>query len=151
MVPVLTPKGLEKIEKELDYLKNTKRKEVSEKIERAKELGDLSENAEYQEAKEEQGMMEARIAELEGLLRSAVVSDNHGRKDQISVGSDIVVKSKMGEQNFKIVGYNEADPSKGLISNESPLGSAFLGKKKGDTVEVEVPAGLIEYEILEIQ
>lgn len=151
MAPVLTPEGLEKIKKELDYLKNVKRQEISEKIEKAKELGDLSENAEYQEAKEEQGMMEARISELELLLKTAVVSDGNGKKDEVSIGSEIVVESKGIEQNFKIVGFNEADPSKGLISNESPLGSAFIGKKKGDKVEVEVPAGIIEYKILEIK
>lgn len=150
MTPVLTPKGLKKAEEELDYLINTKRKEVSEKIERAKELGDLSENAEYHDAKEEQGMMEARISELKGLLKSAVITDNQGNKDQVSVGSEIVVKSKLGEQTYKIVGYNESDPAKGLISNESPLGGAFIGRKKGEKVTIEVPAGDIEYEIVDI-
>ncbi|HUT21907.1 MAG TPA: transcription elongation factor GreA [Candidatus Bipolaricaulota bacterium] len=151
MVPVLTPDGLEKIKKELDYLKNKKRREISEKIEKAKELGDLSENAEYHEAKDEQGMVEARIKELEGLLKSAVVSEASGSKEEVGVGSEVVVKSKFGEQTYKIVGYNEANPSAGFISNESPLGSAFLGKRKGQVVEVEVPAGVISYEIIEIR
>ncbi len=151
MTPVLTPEGREKIEKELDYLKNTKRKEVSEKIEKAKELGDLSENAEYHEAKDEQGMMEARIIQLESILKSAVVTENDGKTDKVNVGCEVVVKSKLGEQTFKIVGYNEADPAKGFISNESPLGSAFMSRKKGEKVNVEVPAGEIEYEILEIK
>jgi len=151
MTPVLTPEGKKKIEEELDYLKNTKRKEVSEKIEKAKELGDLSENAEYHEAKDEQGMMEARIVELENLLKNAVMTENDGKKDKVNVGCEVVVKSKLGEQTFKIVGFNEADPSKGFISNESPLGSAFMGKKKGEKVEVEAPAGKMEYEILEIK
>lgn len=151
MSPVLTKEGLEKIKKELDYLKNVKRKEISEKIEKAKELGDLSENAEYHEAKDEQGMTEARIVELESLLKTAVVSENNGRKDEVNIGSEVTVSSKLGEQTYKIVGYNEADPSKGLISNESPLGQAFIGRKKGDKVSVEVPAGEIEYEIIEIK
>lgn len=151
MSPVLTKEGLEKIKKELDYLKNVKRKEISEKIEKAKELGDLSENAEYHEAKDEQGMTEARIVELESLLKTAVVSENNGKKDEVNIGSEVTVSSKLGEQTYKIVGYNEADPSKGLISNESPLGQAFIGRKKGDKVSVEVPAGEIEYEIIEIK
>jgi len=151
MSPVLTKEGLEKIKKELDYLKNVKRKEISEKIEKAKELGDLSENAEYHEAKDEQGMTEARIVELESLLKTAVVSENNGKKDEVNIGSEVTVSSKLGEQTYKIVGYNEADPSKGLISNESPLGQAFIGRKKGDKVLVEVPAGEIEYEIIEIK
>lgn len=150
MVPVITQKGKEKIEKELDYLKNTKRREVSEKIEKAKELGDLSENAEYQEAKEEQGMMEARINQLSNLLKTAVVTDGTKKKGEVSIGSKIVVRSKLGEQTFTIVGYNEADPSEGFISNESPLGSSFIGKRTGAKVEVEVPSGTIEYEVIEI-
>jgi transcription elongation factor GreA len=80
-----------------------------------------------------------------------VVSENNGRKDEVNIGSEVTVSSKLGEQTYKIVGYNEADPSKGLISNESPLGQAFIGRKKGDKVSVEVPAGEIEYEIIEIK
>ncbi|MFZ5365592.1 MAG: transcription elongation factor GreA [Patescibacteria group bacterium] len=151
MVPVLTPEGLEKIKKELDLLKNVRRKEISEKIEKAKELGDLSENAEYHEAKDEQGLVEARISELESLIKSAVVTEKQGGHNMIAVGSEIKVKSPTGEKVFKIVGYNESNPAAGMISNESPLGSAFLGHKKGDKVQVEVPAGVITYEILEIK
>jgi len=151
MVPVLTQEGFEKAKKELDYLKTVKRKEISEKIEKAKELGDLSENAEYQEAKEEQGLTEARVVELENLLKTAVVSNGNGNKDQVSIGSEVVTNSKLGEQTFKIVGFNEADPAKGWISNESPLGKSLMGRKKGEKIAIEVPAGTIEYEILEIK
>ena len=151
MGPVLTPEGLKKVKTELEYLKKVKRKEISEKIEKAKELGDLSENAEYHEAKDEQGMVEARISELDALSKIAMVTEKTNNTDEVGIGSKVVVKSKLGEQTFEIVGYNEAEPSKGMISNESPLGSAFMEKKKGDLVEVEVPAGTIEYEIIEIR
>jgi transcription elongation factor GreA len=147
-----TPEGLEKLKKELDVLKTIRRKEISERIEEALKLGDLSENAEYQEAKDEQGLNEARIRELEEVIKNAVIiSGEKGKKKCIEVGCTIRVKYDSQEKEFTIVGPSEADPLKGFISNESPAGEAFLGKKIGDKVEIEVPAGTIEYKILDIK
>ena len=124
-----TPEGLEKNKKELAYLKAVKRKEISERIEDALKLGDLSENAEYQEAKDEQGLNEARIRELEEVIRNAVIiSNDKGKKKCVEVGCTIKAKYDGQEKEFTIVGPSEANPLAGFISNESPLGEAFLGK-----------------------
>ena len=148
----LTPEGLEKLKKELNILKTTRRKEISERIEEALKLGDLSENAEYQEAKDEQGLNEAKIRELEEIIKNAVlISSEKSKKKCVEVGCTIRVKYDGQEKEFTIVGPSEADPLKGFISNESPAGESFLGKKIGDKVSIEAPAGTIEYEILEIK
>jgi len=147
-----TKEGLEKIKNELEALKKVKRKEISERIEEALKLGDLSENAEYHEAKDEQGMNEARIRELEEVIKNAVIiSSDKGQKRCVEVGCTIRVKYDGQEKEFTIVGPSEANPSRGLISNESPAGEAFLGKKIGDKVNIDVPVGKIEYKILDIK
>lgn len=146
----ITEEGHETLKKELEYLKTGKRREIAQRIQDAKELGDLSENAEYSEAKEEQSFIEGKIIELEFLLRNARIIEKQtkGEKTTVVVGSRISLTSSNGKTvEYTIVGSNEADPAKGIISNESPLGRAFLGKKSGETVEVKVPVGLITYTI----
>ena len=146
----LTPEGLEKLQAELKQLKYVRRKEIADKIERAKELGDLSENAEYQEAKEEQGFIEGRIIELESIVNSATIVTSQGSTKQVGFGHTVRVRQDGNERTFAIVGANEADPANGKISNESPLGRALLGKRVGEEVEVRVPKGVVAYTILEI-
>lgn len=148
----LTKEGLDKIRKELEILKTVRRKEISGKIEDALKLGDLSENAEYHEAKDEQGMNEARIRELEEVLNNAeVIKEEEGAKKCVSVGCTIEVKIDGSNRKYTIVGPSEADPGQGLISNESPIGQAFLGRKIGETVTVDAPAGTIKYKIISIE
>ena len=148
----LTPEGLVKVKNDLQYLKNVKRREISSKIEDALKLGDLSENAEYHEAKDEQGFNEARIRELEEVVNNAeLIKDTGGAKKCINVGCTIEVKIDGGTKKYTIVGPSEANPSQGLISNESPIGQAFLGKKIGDSISVEAPAGVIKYKIISIE
>jgi len=151
MSQYVSAEGLEKLKTQLNELKTVARKEIAERIEAAKALGDLSENAEYQEAKDAQSQNEARIAELEELLREAVVISEHHRTDIVDVGSTVVAKSDQGEVSYTIVGSEEARPAQGKISNESPLGKAFLGKKKGERVEVKTPMGSQVYTIRDIQ
>ncbi len=139
------------MKQELYELKTTKRHEIAARLEHAKSLGDLSENAEYQETKEEQEMMEQRIAELEERVREAVVMHKPTKTDSVRVGSTVVVSSSRGDEMYMILGSEEADPARGKISNESPLGKAFLEKKVGDKVEVHTPAGVMAYTIREIQ
>jgi len=148
----ITTEGLEKLKEEFNYLKNTKRKEVANRIQAAKDFGDLSENAEYADAKEEQAFTEGRIAELEEFLRNAVIIKEKNGNVTVNVGSRIRIKEKKsGEmKEYEIVGSQESDPLVGKISNESPLGKAFLGHKVGDLVEISVPKGIIEYEIVEV-
>ena len=147
----LTKEGLEKLKIELESLRNQKMPEVVERIARAKELGDLSENAEYQDAKDEQAFIAGRIAELENLIRKSEIIEKSGGHETITVGATIRVATEGKEYEYTIVGSNEADPVKGLISNESPLGRAFLGSKIGDQVKIMVPKGELEYKILEIK
>jgi transcription elongation factor GreA len=146
---ILTPEGLRKLEEELDFLKSVKRKEVAERIKQAKEFGDLSENSEYEDAKNEQAFTEGRILTLEGMLRNARVIDNHEvRSDVVSIGSTLKLVDEEGEElTFTIVGSPEADPAHDKISNESPVGRAVLGRRKGETVTVQAPAGTIKYTI----
>ena len=151
MAEYLSQEGLEKLKQELHELKTKKRQEIAARLEHAKSLGDLSENAEYQETKEEQEMMEQRIAELEERVREAVVMQKPVKTDTVRVGSTVVVQSSRGKDTYTILGSEEADPGRGKISNESPLGKAFLGKKVGDKVEVHAPAGAIVYRITEIK
>lgn len=150
MAEYISPEGLEKLKKELEELKTTKRREIAERLEAAKALGDLSENAEYQEAKEAQSLNEAQIAELEEKLRNIVVIKKPTSSYFVQVGSTIEVDSAHGRETFTIVGSEEADPVQGKISNESPLGRAFLGKKAGDTAEVKTPAGVTAYRVRKI-
>ena len=146
----ITKEGLEKLKKELEYLKNEKMPEIIERIARAKELGDLSENAEYQEAKDDQGFTAGRIGELERLIRKAEVIAASHSNEMVSVGCTIRALCAGTEYRYTIVGSNEADPGRGLISNESPIGRAFLGGRIGDRVKVLIPRGEMECEILEI-
>ena len=148
----LTEEGLKKIEVELEELKTIKRPDVVKRIDIAREFGDLSENAAYHDAKDEQGYIEGRILELEHLIKtSEVVDKNAHSKDLIEIGSHVKVDFNGEEKEFDIVGANEADPIKGLISYNSPLGESFIGKKTGDEFEVEVPKGDIKCKILEIK
>lgn len=151
MSEYFSEEGLEKLKQELEDLKTAKRHEIAARLEHAKSLGDLSENAEYQEAKEEQSLLESRIGELEEILRNAVIIKKDAYSTLVQIGSTVRVKSEHGEETFTIVGSEEADPKEGKISNESPLGKAFLGRKTGDKVEVKTPAGTFHYSISGIQ
>lgn len=150
---IISQDGYDKLKKELDYLTNVRRKEIADRIEKAKELGDLSENAEYQDAKDEQAFNEGRVMEVTNLLKNlTVVEDDHEKKGGVAMGSKVTVKNNGGiEKEYMIVSFNEADPLAGKISNESPLGVAFLGKKQGDKVKVSTPKGEVEYEIIKIE
>ena len=151
---VLTQKGLKKIEDELELLKTVRRKEVAERIKQALAFGDISENAEYDEAKKEQAQLEERIMKLENMLKKArVISEEDITLDEVSIGTTVQVKDLEFEEvlEYAIVGSAEADPYELKISNESPVGQKILGQKKGDTVEVNVPAGKLKYQILEIR
>ena len=150
---LLTYAGLKALEDELENLKVVKRKEVAGKIKEAREQGDLSENAEYDAAKDEQRDIEARIEELEGILKNAeVVVEDEVDYDKINVGCTVKVYDKTFEEEmeFKIVGSTEANSLEGKISNESPVGQALMGCKVGDQVEVETQEGIMEYEVLHI-
>ena len=152
---LLTREGLKKYEDELHELKVIRRKEVAQKIKEAREQGDLSENAEYDAAKDEQRDIEARIEELEKIWKNVEVVDmeeDSENLEKVSFGLAVKVKANEcgDEMEFKIVGATEANSLKGKISNESPLGKALIGAKKGDIVSVEAPAGVIEYTILDI-
>ncbi|MHB8730434.1 MAG: transcription elongation factor GreA [bacterium] len=146
---ILTPEGLRKLEEELDFLKTVKRKEVAERIKQAKDFGDLSENSEYEDAKNDQAFTEGRILTVEGMLRNAKVINNHDvRSDVVSIGSTLKLVDESGEElTFTIVGSPEADPAHDKISNESPVGRAVLGRRKGETVTVQAPVGTIKYTI----
>ena len=149
---ILTYEGLKALEDELHELKVNRRREVAQKIKEAREQGDLSENAEYDAAKEEQRDIELRIEEIDKILKNAeVVDDNDGDLSVINVGCTVTIKDLEfnEEMEYKIVGSTEADSLKGKISNESPVGKALIGAQKGETVEVETPAGIIKYEILD--
>lgn len=152
----VTKEGLEALEEELEYLKTVRRKEVAEKIKVALSFGDLSENSEYDEAKNDQAIMEARIADVEVMLKNAVVIDESELSNEtVHIGSKIEVSAisatgKKTSRDFKIVGSNEADPRNGKISDESAVGKALIGAKVGQTVEVETPAGISKYKIVTI-
>ncbi len=148
---ILTQEGLEKLQLELAELVTNKRKQVAERIKTAKEFGDLSENAEYQEAKEEQSFVEGRILELESIIKSSSVAETAPIKDIVSVGSTVKVERGDQVSEFTIVGSTEADPANNRISVESPLGSAFFGAKVGQEIEVNLPIGKTVYKILAIK
>ncbi len=150
---LLTDDGLKKLEQELESLKSVKRKEIAEKIKVALSFGDLSENSEYDEAKNEQAIVEARIVELEAMLKNVkIIDESELKTDAIGVGCKVRVKDMDLDEivEYQIVGSTEADPMNGKISNESPVGKAFLEHRIGDIVEVEVPDGVISFEVLGI-
>jgi transcription elongation factor GreA len=147
---VLTAEGLAKLEQELDELKSVHRREVNDRIRQAKEYGDLSENAEYEDAKQEQAFIEGRILKLEGMIRNArIIDESEYAADTVHLGAVVKVKDLGTSESyeFHIVGSVEADPPKRRISNESPLGKELLGKKKGATVEVVTPRGRVKYKV----
>ena len=150
----LTPKGYEELEKRLEYLKVIRRREVAEKIKAAREFGDISENAEYDSAKEEQAMIEGEIYEIEQKLRSAkIINEENLDTSTVNLGCTITLFDfdYKEEITYKIVGTTEADPSKNLISNESPVGKAVIGKHKGDIIVVDTPGGKSKFQILDIR
>ena len=150
----LTAERLAELEQELNWLKTVREKEVAELIKEARSFGDLSENSEYDEAKNEQSKLYGRIAEVENILAHAVViTDSEVASDTVGLGCTITVKDLEleEEERYEIVGSQEADPLNGRLSEDSPFGKALLGKNKGDDVTVEAPAGLIHYQILDIQ
>ncbi|MFA6082602.1 MAG: transcription elongation factor GreA [Patescibacteria group bacterium] len=148
----LTKEGLEKIEVELKELKTVKRKEAVKHIQEAKEFGDLSENSEYEDAKNEQAFVEGRISELEDVVRKAKIIDSRGKSDQVvGLGCKVVVTVDGGDESYTLVGATEANPRKGAISVESPTGKALLGAKKGQKIVVSAPAGKIEYVIKSVE
>ncbi|MDO4503403.1 MAG: transcription elongation factor GreA [Coriobacteriia bacterium] len=138
---ILTQEGKEKLEEELHYLETEKRAEIGERIKVAREFGDISENSEYDDAKNEQGMMEARIAEINRILSEATIVASSKRSKNISIGSTVNLTMNGVDRTFTIVGAAESNISEGKISNESPVGAAILGHKKGDTVEAVGPTG----------
>lgn len=146
----LTPERLEELKNELNQLKNQKRADVAERLKRAKELGDLSENAEYMEAREEQTQVETRIFELEDMIKNAVLI-TQGKGDKVQIGSTVEVEKGDQKMTFQIVGPNEADPAGGKISNESPLGKAFVDQMKGSSIKVKTPGGEMTYKIVGVR
>jgi transcription elongation factor GreA len=151
---ILTAEGLKKIEQKLDYLKSVRRRDVAERIKQAIEFGDISENSEYEDAKNEQAFIEGEILTLEKMLRNAkLIDEDEISADVVTLGSTVVLKDlEFGDNlEYTIVGSAEADPMEFRISNESPVGEAILGRKVGSVVEVNVPAGTLKYEILDIK
>ena len=150
---MLTSEGLQNYEKELEHLKTVERKEIAEKIKVARSFGDLSENSEYDEAKNEQAMIEARIAEIEAILKNAqIIDESELTNEHIHIGSKVKVHDFDFDEDieYQIIGSGEADPFNGKLSDESPVGSALIGHKVGDVVEVNTPDGVVKFEILEI-
>ena len=151
---ILTPEGYDRLKQEIEELSTTKRRDVAERIRIAREFGDIAENAEYDDAKNEQMLLEHRIATLEERLRDARVIDKKSvPKDVVSVGSKVRLRDVDAKQTveYHIVGSAEANPSENKLSNESPVGKAIIGKKKGETVEVAAPRGKMRFKILEIK
>ena len=150
----LSAERLEELKQELNYLKTVREKEVADQIKEARSFGDLSENSEYDEAKNEQGKLYSRIAEIENILANcSVIEETDSDPDTVRLGSKITVMDIMldEEESYQVVGSQEADPMNGRISEESPFGKALLGKRVGDTVIVDAPAGNIEYKVVSIQ
>jgi len=157
MSKYLTPEDLEKIKKELDYLKKVERKEIAQRLEEAISMGDLTENAAYQETKDAQGFLEGKILELENLIGEAKLVEKIDGAHWVQIGSTVILasqkqtKSSLPTEKYKIVGTGQADPFKGEISMESPLGKALLDKPEGAVVEIKTPIGKIKYKILKIE
>ena len=148
----LTPEGAEKLKRELEELKGPRREELSRRLRSAIQMGDLSENADYHKAKEDQGFLEGRIQEIEYMLRNAVIIESNTGRDIVSIGSHVTIQEGGGpEETYHVVGAKEADPRKGRISNESPIGRALMDHKVGEEVEAETPGGKIRFKILKIE
>ncbi len=146
----LTKEGFKELQDELNYLKKEGRQDIAERLKLAKEYGDLSENSEYSDAKEAQGKIESRIFELEGILRDIVIIKKDSNRNSVGIGSTVDVEKNGKVFKYTIVGSRESRPETNLISNESPLGKAFLGKKVGEKIEIETPGGKVKYKILKI-
>lgn len=150
---LLTVQGLKKLEEELEQYKSVRRRDVAERIKQAIEFGDISENSEYEDAKNEQAWIEGRILTLEKMLRNAkIIDDENLGTDEVTLGSTVMIRDLEFDEvlEYTIVGSMEADPGNSMISNESPVGKAILGKSKGSVVEVIVPAGVLKYQIVDI-
>ena len=150
MIQYFSQAGLDKLQQELNNREHVLRPEINNQVAAALALGDLAENAEYHAAKERQSMNEGRIEEIKEILKNAVVVGPHTASDIVEIGSTILVSSSLGEKKFTIVGSSESAPAQGFISNESPLGQAFLGHKKGDEIEVRIPSGVMKYKITDV-
>ena len=151
---ILTPEGYQKLKDEIEHLSTTKRREVADRIRTAREFGDIAENAEYDDAKNEQMLLEHRIATLEERLRDArVITKKDIAKDVVSVGSKVKLRDVAAKETveYHIVGSAEANPAQNKLSNESPVGKAIIGRKKGETVEVSAPRGSLKFKILDIK
>jgi transcription elongation factor GreA len=151
---ILTPEGFERLKEEISYLQNEKRREVADRIRVAREFGDIAENAEYDDAKNEQALLEARIAKLEEQLSAARVIGKHEiTSDVVSIGSHVRLKDMDANETveYHIVGSAEANPAQHKLSNESPVGKAILGRKKGEVVEVAAPRGSLKFKIMDIK
>ncbi|MFA5185330.1 MAG: transcription elongation factor GreA [Patescibacteria group bacterium] len=149
-ISYMTAEGLDKLKSELEYLKTTRRRELAQRIETAKNMGDLSENAEYHDAKDALSFVEGRVREIEDMLKNASVISSDSQGDKVRIGTTVEVEVRGVKKTYKIVGASEANPIEGLISNESPLGSAFLGQSVGQSFEVETPGGTTTYKVLSI-
>ena len=151
---ILTPEGYKKLKEEISYLSTEKRREVAERIKTAREFGDIAENAEYDDAKNEQALLEHRIAQLEErILNARVITKKEISKDSVSIGSRVRLRDVDAKETieYHIVGSAEANPSENKLSNESPVGKAIIGHKKGEVVEVSAPRGSLKFKILEIK
>lgn len=148
---IISQEGYDKLKKELDLLTTTKRREIADRIQKAKDMGDLSENAEYSEAKDAQAFNEGRISEISQMLKTLTVVQNGNGNGGVGMGSVVTVEVNGIKKEYTIVSFNEADPMAGKISNESPLGKSFLNKKKGEVVVVSTPKGEMEYKIVDIK
>jgi len=148
----LTPEGEEKLKKELEELKGPRREELSRRLRSAIQMGDLSENADYHKAKEDQGFLEGRIQEIEYMLRNAVLISPNASRESVGIGNHVTIQEQgQPEETYHVVGAKEADPRNGRISNESPIGRALMDHKVGDIVDVETPGGKIKFKIVKIE
>ncbi len=148
----LTAEGAEKLRKELEDLKGPRRLELAKRLRAAIQMGDLSENADYHKAKEDQGFLEGRIQELEYKLRNAVIIDKNGNRDEVGIGHHVTIQEDNNPpETYHVVGAQEANPRQGRISNESPIGKAVMGHKVGEVVEAETPGGKLRFKILKIE
>ncbi len=148
----LTAEGAEKLKQELEELKGPRRDELAKRLRSAIQMGDLSENADYHKAKEDQGFLEGRIQEIEHMLRNVVIIDEHAGRDVVSIGNHVTIEEAGSPpETYHVVGAREADPRNGRISNESPIGSALIDRKVGDVVQVQTPGGRVNFKILKIE
>lgn len=149
---LLTEEGVTKLQGELDELVHTKRQEIAARLKEAKEYGDLSENIQWDDAKDQQAFIEGRIAEIENILKhSSLIQAKKGNAGTVDLGSTVHLELEDGVQKYVIVGSTEANPEEGKISNESPIGKALIGRKPGDEIEIEVPSGMLKYKITKVE